>query len=40
MEEFSPVVEGYRKMGLFPPEVEVPSDASPQARLLAMVGRD
>lgn len=39
-EEFSPVVAGYRKMGHFPPEVEAPAGASPQARLLAMVGRD
>jgi hypothetical protein len=39
-EEFSPVIEGYRKMGHFPPEIEAPSDASPQTRLLAMVGRD
>jgi hypothetical protein len=38
--EFSPVVEGYRRMGLFPPEVKAPGDASPQAKLLAMVGRD
>jgi hypothetical protein len=40
MEEFTPVVMEYRKMGLFPPEVIVPAGASPQARLLAMVGRD
>jgi hypothetical protein len=40
MDEFSPVVEGYRKMGLFPPEVKVASDASPQTKLLAMVGRE
>ncbi len=39
MEEFSPVVERYRQMGQFPPPVEVGSDASPQTRLLAMVGR-
>jgi hypothetical protein len=39
-EEFSPVIEGYREMGHFPPEVEVPSSASPQTKLLAMVGRD
>ncbi len=37
--EFSPVVEGYRQRGLFPPAVEVSGDASPQTRLLAMVGR-
>jgi hypothetical protein len=40
MEEFTPVVEGYRSMGLFPAEVKAPSDASPQVKLLAMVGRD
>lgn len=40
MDEFSPVVEGYRKMGLFPPEVKVASDASSQTKLLAMVGRE
>jgi hypothetical protein len=39
-EEFSPVVESYRKMGHFPPATEVPSNASPQTKLLAMVGRD
>ncbi len=40
MDEFSPVVEGYRKMGLVPPEVKVASDASSQTKLLAMVGRE
>lgn len=40
LDEFSPVVERYRKMGLFPPEVKVASDASSQAKLLAMVGRE
>ena len=39
LEEFGPVVEGYRKMGLFPPEVQAPRDATPTAKLLAMVGR-
>ncbi len=39
-EEFTPVVESYRQLGLFPPEVKVASDASPQTKLLAMVGRD
>jgi hypothetical protein len=39
-EEFRPVIEEYRKMGHFPPEIEAPRDASPQTRLLAMVGRD
>src|SRR6266568_1848585 len=39
-EEFTPVVESYRQLGLFPPTVKVASDASPQTKLLAMVGRD
>lgn len=38
-EELAPVVEGYRKMGVFPPAIEVPDDAGPQQKLLAMVGR-
>jgi uncharacterized protein (TIGR03086 family) len=38
-EEFSPVIEGYRQMGVFPPAIEVSEDASPQIKLLAMVGR-
>jgi hypothetical protein len=40
MDEFSPVVEGYRQSGLFPPAIEVASDASSQTKLLAMVGRE
>ena len=40
MDEFSPVIEGYRQMGLFPPAIDVASDASPQTKLLAMVGRE
>jgi len=40
LDEFSPVIEGYRQMGVFPPALEVPDDASPQAKLLAMVGRE
>ena len=40
MDEFSPVVEGYRQSGLFPPAIEVASAASPQTKLLAMVGRE
>lgn len=40
LDEFSPVIEGYRQMGVFPPAIEVASDASPQTKLLAMVGRD
>ena len=38
--EFSPVIEGYRQMGVFPPAIEVPADASPQTKLLALVGRE
>src|SRR6266700_7266870 len=30
MNEFSPVVAGYRQRGLFPPAIEVASTASPQ----------
>lgn len=40
LEEFTPVIEGYRQMGVFPPAIEVPDDASPQTKLLAMVGRN
>ncbi len=40
MEEFSPVVEGYRQQGIFPPAVEVARDANPKTRLMAMVGRE
>ena len=40
MDEFSPVIEGYRQRGLFPPAIEVANDASPQTKLLAMVGRE
>lgn len=40
LDEFSPVIEGYRQMGVFPPARDVPADASPQTKLLAMVGRD
>jgi uncharacterized protein (TIGR03086 family) len=40
IEEFSPVIEGYRKMGVFPPPIEVPDGSSPQVKLLAMVGRE
>ncbi|HEY2004140.1 MAG TPA: hypothetical protein VGH44_03400 [Candidatus Saccharimonadia bacterium] len=39
LDEFSPVVEGYRQMGVFPPAVKVTADASPQQKLLGMVGR-
>ncbi len=39
LDEFSPVIEGYRQMGVFPPALDVPADASPQAKLLGLVGR-
>jgi uncharacterized protein (TIGR03086 family) len=39
-EELTPVVEGYRQMGVFPPAREVTADASPQEKLLALVGRE
>lgn len=39
LDEFSPVIEGYRKMGVFPPALEVADSADPQTKLLAMVGR-
>jgi uncharacterized protein (TIGR03086 family) len=39
LEEFSPVIEGYRQMGVFPPALPVAEDADPQTKLLAMVGR-
>lgn len=38
-DEFSPVIESYRQMGVFPPALEVADDASPQVKLLAMAGR-
>lgn len=40
LREFSPVIEGYRKMGVFPPAIEVSTDSSPQVKLLAMFGRN
>lgn len=39
LDEFSPVIESYRQMGVFPPALEVTDNASPQTKLLAMVGR-
>ena len=39
LDEFTPAVEGYRQMGVFPPALEVADDADPQKKLLAMVGR-
>jgi uncharacterized protein (TIGR03086 family) len=40
LDEFSPLIESYRQMGVFPPPLEVADDASPQTKLLAMVGRE
>ncbi len=40
MDEFSPVVEGYRQMGLFPPAIAVAEGASAQIKLLALDGRE
>ena len=39
LDEYSPLIEGYRAMGVFPPALTVSQDASPQEKLLAMVGR-
>lgn len=38
-DEFTPVIEGYRKMGVFPSALEVPEDADLQTKLLGLVGR-
>jgi hypothetical protein len=38
-EEFTPVIESYRQMGVFPPATAVEDSASPQVKLLALVGR-
>ncbi|SRR5258708_9432235 len=40
IDEFSPVVAGYRQRDLFPSAIEVANSASPQIKLLAMVGRE
>jgi hypothetical protein len=39
-EHFSPVIEDYRQMGVFRPALIVSVDATPQEKLLALVGRD
>jgi hypothetical protein len=39
IDEFTPVLDLYRSMGVFPPEVKVPDDASLQTKLFAMIGR-
>lgn len=38
-DEFTPLIESYRQMGVFPPAIEVPDTADLQTRLLALVGR-
>lgn len=38
--EFSPIIESYRQMGIFPPAIEVPDDSDMQTKLLALVGRE
>ncbi len=38
-DEFTPVIESYRQMGVFPPAIEVPEDSDLQTKLLALVGR-
>jgi uncharacterized protein (TIGR03086 family) len=38
-DEFTPVVEDYRKMGVFPPAIDVPETADLQTKLLGLVGR-
>ena len=38
-DELTPVIEDYRKMGIFPPAIEVPEDADLQTKLLALAGR-
>ena len=39
-DEFTPVIEGYRQMGIFPPAIEVPEDSNLQTKLLGLVGRE
>jgi hypothetical protein len=38
-DEFTPVIDGYRQMGVFPPALQVSEDADLQTKLLALVGR-
>lgn len=37
-EIIGPQIEGFRSMGVFPPEIKVPEDSSSQTKLLAKVG--
>lgn len=39
-DELLPEIENYRRMGVFPPAIEVPKDADLQTKLLALVGRE
>ncbi len=39
-DEFTPVIEGYRQMGIFPPAIAVSDDADLQTKLLGLVGRE
>ena len=38
-DEYSPVIEDYRTLGVFPPAVKVPEDADLQTKLLGLAGR-
>lgn len=38
-DELSPVIEGFRQMGVFPAAIEVPADADLQTKLLGLAGR-
>ena len=40
LDEFSPVIEDYRQMGVFPPAISITEEANPQTKLLALVGRE
>ena len=40
LREFRPVVQSYRRTGMFPPPLEVERGVDPQTELLAMVGRE
>jgi hypothetical protein len=39
-DEFTPVIESYRQMGVFPPAVEAPEGANIQTKLLDLFGRN